>query len=400
MAWRIGKSVVRGEIDNRTRGEIKGKIWLAGRKEPVLLDLEGNCLNDLAGLRLEFTNPTPEEGGPVNLTDLQKGKAGDITASRKVREIPPDFDFSTGGKVPRGKLINSLYIEWYSETNGRVVIEMTGFKLTLSDRAWKPLPEEEDDQRASNQEMICSWLDELTEKFDSAEEESEDEFIVPEDRPMDEFEWERFMRESDARAEKFSRLFEQYIDHPDRDRIIAREMGWSWLEDALDTQEQDEGEPLAGAANEIWDDDIPELVPNPLTEGRDWIRNEHGHVEHPLTERAHQLGLDMWRFAEQERFLDEEGDEDVREMVFKAQTTSAKLAGALNHLAYEDDPDAGFIVAALKRALAYLHDSIAAAGRVADKNILPSNKLGSYQGEQFEIRQEIIALMKHYRQTI
>jgi hypothetical protein len=35
MAWRIEQSVVRGEIDNRVRGRVTGRLWLAGRPEPV-----------------------------------------------------------------------------------------------------------------------------------------------------------------------------------------------------------------------------------------------------------------------------------------------------------------------------------------------------------------------------
>jgi hypothetical protein len=30
MAWRLNKAVVRGEIDNRTKGVVTGKIWLIG----------------------------------------------------------------------------------------------------------------------------------------------------------------------------------------------------------------------------------------------------------------------------------------------------------------------------------------------------------------------------------
>ncbi|HXM32136.1 MAG TPA: hypothetical protein VN921_00670 [Chthoniobacterales bacterium] len=57
----------------------------------------------------------------------------------------------------------------------------------------------------------------------------------------DEFRCGELLRESDARGNKYRDLLEKYLDHPDRDRIIAREMGWTWLEDALD--EKDSSEP-------------------------------------------------------------------------------------------------------------------------------------------------------------
>ena len=55
----------------------------------------------------------------------------------------------------------------------------------------------------------------------------------------DEVRYEQFLRESDALTERYGRLLEKYKDHPDSERIIAREMGWRWLEEALDRQEQE-----------------------------------------------------------------------------------------------------------------------------------------------------------------
>eukprot|EP01031_Cornospumella_fuschlensis_P019204 gene19204-23528_t len=34
MAWRIDQSVIRGEIDNRTRDRVTGRIWFEGRADP------------------------------------------------------------------------------------------------------------------------------------------------------------------------------------------------------------------------------------------------------------------------------------------------------------------------------------------------------------------------------
>ncbi len=49
MAWRIDENVNRGEIDNRVKGIVSGKLWLAGYDKPVTLDLVGNACPDLAG---------------------------------------------------------------------------------------------------------------------------------------------------------------------------------------------------------------------------------------------------------------------------------------------------------------------------------------------------------------
>ena len=56
MAFRIHDSVVCGEIDNRAKGIVRGKIWVEGRTEPMMLELKGNAWPDLAGCLLTFTN--------------------------------------------------------------------------------------------------------------------------------------------------------------------------------------------------------------------------------------------------------------------------------------------------------------------------------------------------------
>lgn len=92
MAFRIHDSVVRGEIDNRVKGIVRGKIWVVGREQPVVLELKGNAWPDLAGCLLTFKNPLePMAHQHLNSLDPnQTGQIGDLTASRKVRvmEIP------------------------------------------------------------------------------------------------------------------------------------------------------------------------------------------------------------------------------------------------------------------------------------------------------------------------
>ncbi|HEY2951165.1 MAG TPA: hypothetical protein VGK40_01205 [Verrucomicrobiae bacterium] len=54
MAWRIHDSVIRGEIDNRVKGRVRGKLWLNGLADPVTLELKGNACPDLAGCLLKY----------------------------------------------------------------------------------------------------------------------------------------------------------------------------------------------------------------------------------------------------------------------------------------------------------------------------------------------------------
>jgi hypothetical protein len=48
---------------------------------------------------------------------------------------------------PPEHLANSLYLEWFSETNGRVVVESADYELTISAPQWQLTPEE-NEQRA------------------------------------------------------------------------------------------------------------------------------------------------------------------------------------------------------------------------------------------------------------
>ena len=48
----------------------------------------------------------------------------------------------------------------------------------------------------------------------------------PPEEIWDEYVWERFLQQQDRNTEKYFQLLEKYLDDPDRDAIIAEEMGW------------------------------------------------------------------------------------------------------------------------------------------------------------------------------
>ncbi len=54
------------------------------------------------------------------------------------------------------------------------------------------------------------------------------------ERMWDEYHWERFLQQQDQKTEQYMQLLETYLDDPQRDEIIAREMGWTQLLDAKD----------------------------------------------------------------------------------------------------------------------------------------------------------------------
>ena len=75
------------------------------------------------------------------------------------------------------------------------------------------------------------------------------------DHTWDEYDWERFLQQQDHKTEKYMELLERYLDDPQRDQIIAREMGWTqslgqsdWSDevDALMSEESGESEQSDG----------------------------------------------------------------------------------------------------------------------------------------------------------
>jgi hypothetical protein len=402
MAWRLHEHVLRGKIDNRTRGRVSGEIWLAGIDEPLVLELIGDCAPDLAGCELSFENPEPILMATKPPAPQQRGPAGDITAARRVRvfDIPIDeaMAMSRRGEIPPEHMANGVYLEWFSERSGRLVIESADYQLQISEAAWRYTKEEiaERDRRIAEEETPFAIA--ITQDGETQE--------------WDEIRYEQFLRESDALTEKYGRLLEKYADHPDSERIIAREMGWSWLEEALDQQDDEkeskqesEDEDLEvkavqekkeGSENDIEDYELP--PPDPMREGIDWVRDERGHISHPIEKRAHDALhglLDELKAAE--RFPEEE-DAQVADFVSGFMTLSAKLAGALGGVARGDDFfEPGMVIAWLKRILEILNKTIAAADATKGKDFLSAERFAYYRIELFAIREEVLELIKELR---
>ena len=163
MAWRFHEHILRGEIDNTVRGRVTGRIWLVGVAEPLVLDLRGDCAPDLAGCVLTFANPTPQPLATAPPAAGQRGWVGDITASQKVKvhDVPMEEVlrlYKLRQPAP-WHWANCLYLEWYSERNGRVVVQTADFTLHISAPAWTLTDEEYRTSReASGQEHIA-WME-------------------------------------------------------------------------------------------------------------------------------------------------------------------------------------------------------------------------------------------------
>jgi hypothetical protein len=387
MAWRIHESVIRGELDNREKGRVTGRLWIEGVPEPVLLRLTGNAHPDLAGCRLEFHNT----GEPAimlpgeQLAPEQTGTAGDMTASRRVRvyDVPTDEAYLMGkrGEKPPEHMANCLYLEWFSTTNGRVVIESVDFQLEISAPEWRMTDSEEAERARTAAAGMSEFMNQLNDAVDAAESE-----VDYEKDEWDEFDYEKFMRESDAKTDKYIELIDKYGDSEEGERKIDEEMGW-----ASAAEPEDSEAPFEIAEPE----EIEELVPVPETEGKDWIRTADGHVAHPLQDRCFRNAMALWHECND---LDPDADERVSEFITGYQIIGAKLAGALNSLAYgHETEDGAFIVACLKRVIDILHKAQETFEQPAVQEQLPAATATRVRNELFELREAILNLMHEFR---
>ncbi len=389
--------MVRGEIDNRSKGIVRGKIWLEGRPEPVTLELKGNAHSDLAGCLLTFTNPLKRIPHPHldSLNLIQRGSIGDLTASRKVRVLDIPLDEADAmlklEAKPTEQMANSLYLEWFSEANGRVVIESADYELTISAPEWQMTPEE-DEERAR---QAAAGMDGFVQKLTGAIEQHQRGQKNPEIE-WTEHDYEKFLKECDARTDKYGELLDQYGDSDEAEEKIAKEMGWSReLTEDEAAEEQKRIEEMNRACEEALNEPPPE--PDPHREGIDWIRTEAGDLCHPLQHRCFESGIKFWNQAD-ELGLEKLGDKNLDQFICEFQTTSVKLGGALGGIAngrgYRDN---SFTVAYLKRALDHLHKAQAGLEAVAPKKLLPDKMVSEARKELFEIREGILELMNEFR---
>lgn len=150
MAWRPSAYLIEGELDNTEPGKVTGWLRFAGLPYTVQLELSGNCHRDIRGSRIRLHGSANGEEAASNmhgLSERQIGEVGDITAG-----LPPrDY-------------VDYPYIEWYSEENGRVVLELSPGDVELLSR---PIPVCESDSipRESQQRKMAAFMHELSSKM-------------------------------------------------------------------------------------------------------------------------------------------------------------------------------------------------------------------------------------------
>jgi hypothetical protein len=403
MAWRIDEAVIRGEIDNRTRGRVTGRIWLVGCAEPVELELQGNCWRDLAGRRLEFTNPDPKPGDLGKLAPLQKGSVGDISASRKVKvpDIPMDQigEYYAAKKPFPWHWGNALYLEWFSESNGRVVIETATFELrVVGEAAWEMSEVEEQQQRKTNGAAITEFMDRLVEAAGGADRDFVED-TPPEwnEKPQTEEEAEEQQERGERLADRIQARLEREGKEADYEKI---------LEEEIERMQRERGE--------------PEATPEQLARQAEWIEemNRAGeealenpdpeveaelNYEHPLVGRAIELSLQMRATAKAEVWLPESHtpEHPVAELLDATMIAGPKLAGALNGRYWPPEIEfCAHTLVRLKRARVYLDDALRAAESCQEEKLIKPEHLGPIVVDLIDLAHDVDELIAELREKI
>ncbi len=145
MTLQLGSSIISGYLSNEIPGVISGSLIIAGLRYPLEVRLQGNFLRDIAGCRLDFTNPIPQSNPYFVslLSDLQTGDSGEMTASRRIIRAlkatrPPKTYVAQASKTA---LKNLLFLEWFNVQGQRIVIQSWHWQLQASVPLWQ-LPKE------------------------------------------------------------------------------------------------------------------------------------------------------------------------------------------------------------------------------------------------------------------
>src|SRR3984893_14437384 len=195
------------------------------------------------------------------------------------------------------------------------------------------------------------------------------------ERIWDEYEWERFLQQQDGKTEKYMQLLETYLDDPDRDEIIAREMGWTQLLDAND-----------------WSAEVDALL-DETEEDEAAIENTSRSAEvfedHDLYRAAFALTIWIDQLFDQNAAL--QNEPAAVKLATHAALASAKLAAALSG---DNLDEIGMTIAYLKRALKAITISMEAAAQLRKPaGQISRSQYAILQQRLFRVRDGIIALM-------
>lgn len=143
MAWRPNEYFVEGVLDNTEPNKVTGWMKFRGLGKKVQFNLTGDFHRDIRGARIRLIGNPVTKGSRSYMRGFainQTGTVGDITAG-----------------LPPADYVSYPYIEWYSEENGRVVLELDSTDVEV---LTPPIPACESDpiDRDEQNEKMINFL--------------------------------------------------------------------------------------------------------------------------------------------------------------------------------------------------------------------------------------------------
>ena len=202
------------------------------------------------------------------------------------------------------------------------------------------------------------------------------------DRIWDEYDWERFMQDQDRKTEHYMELLEKYLDDPNRDQIIAKEMGWTHIA-------EDEGKDWAEEAELFLDaETIGDEAESEADDAAAFDTFENDPLYRACVALSGELGI----------ALDENPALQTHPTAIRLATHSAigsaKLAAALN----DDDLDEmGMTIAYLKRALRAITISLDSLLELQKQQLIDNHRGEILALRVFQVRDGIVTRMGEIR---
>lgn len=200
------------------------------------------------------------------------------------------------------------------------------------------------------------------------------------ERAWDEYDWERFLQQQDQKTERYMELLEKYIDDPQRDEIVAREMGWCHLTEEQDEEWSEDVE--ASLEEEEWSESTPDF----LSSGSESFE------QHVLYRAA--FGLTIWIDQLFDASPALQNDPAAVKLATHTALAAAKLAAALSD---EEGEELGMTIAYLKRALKAITIAMEAAAQLRSEKLLSGVQNSALRQRLFQVRDGIILLMGEFR---
>ncbi|MBA3544011.1 MAG: hypothetical protein H0T83_06190 [Chthoniobacterales bacterium] len=203
------------------------------------------------------------------------------------------------------------------------------------------------------------------------------------DRAWDEYEWERFLQQQDQKTEKYMELLEKYIDDPQRDEIVAREMGWCHLTEETGNDWEEEAESFLDENEEADEAESDLSQINSCAESFE---------EHVLYRAAFALTIWIDQLFDSNPAL--QNDPAAVKLATHTALAAAKLAAALSD---EEAEELGMTIAYLKRSLKAVTVALDASAQLSSEQSLTRAQHSVLRQRIFQVRDGIILLMGEFR---